>query len=230
VDTRLGVAAAIGRSHGVISFRREMETFSAGGSMVTISSRSDDPMVLEACGLLDDVRLALDWDLPTASKAAGRLATLLAGKLAQDACSAPDACSALARGEPVRGGLARSGLARGGLAPWQKRMVRKHIDDRLQGSIRVGDLAKLVSLSPSYFSRAFKASFGERPHDYVIRTRIERARTLMLTTSLSLSQIALACGLVDQAHLCRCFRQATGTTPGVWRHNHATGADRPNRA
>jgi AraC-like DNA-binding protein len=85
----------------------------------------------------------------------------------------------------------------------------------------VDTLAKLVSLSPSYFCRAFKESFGETPHAFVIRRRVERARTLMLTTSESLSQIALACGLVDQAHLCRCFRQVTGMTPGAWRRAFA---------
>jgi AraC-like DNA-binding protein len=42
----------------------------------------------------------------------------------------------------------------------------------------------------------------------------------MLTTSESLSQIALACGLADQAHLSRRFRQVTGTTPGAWRRCH----------
>jgi len=54
--------------------------------------------------------------------------------------------------------------------------------------------------------------------------RVELARTLMLTTSESLSQIALSCGLVDQAHLCRCFRRVMGTTPAVWRRSRATGA------
>jgi AraC-like DNA-binding protein len=47
----------------------------------------------------------------------------------------------------------------------------------------------------------------------------------MLTTCESLSQIALACGLADQAHLCHCFRRVTGTTPAAWRRNFA--ADRP---
>jgi transcriptional regulator GlxA family with amidase domain len=107
------------------------------------------------------------------------------------------------------------------------RAVRNYIDERLGGPLRVTDLAKLVSLSVSYFSRAFRDSCGELPHAYIVRMRIQRAQTLMLTTSSSLSQIAYACGLVDQAHLCRCFRQATGTTPGAWRRNHAVGRSSP---
>jgi transcriptional regulator GlxA family with amidase domain len=160
----------------------------------------EDHTAIEAGRLLEDVRRALDIDFDTATKTAERLAALLAGKLRDDSCSSP---------------------ARGGLAPWQKRKIQNYIDDKLEESLPVGVLAKLVSLSPSYFCRAFKESFGEPPHAYVIKMRVERAKMLMLTTSESLSQIALACGLVDQAHLCRCFRQVTGATPGAWRRSHA---------
>jgi AraC-like DNA-binding protein len=106
------------------------------------------------------------------------------------------------------------------LAPWQKRKVLLYIEERLEARILVDDLAQLISLSTSYFSRAFKSTFGETPRAYIIKVRIERARTLMLDTPDSLSHIALACGLVDQAHLCRRFRQAMGTTPGAWRRGH----------
>jgi transcriptional regulator GlxA family with amidase domain len=201
METQLGIAVVTSSSHGMASYRTTVEISPEVACVTARSLRSDELIMTEACQLLEDVREALDCDLSTASKAAGRLAALLASKLPPDARSAAP--------------------ARGGLAPWQMRAVRSHIDDRLGGPVRVGDLAKLVSLSASYFSRAFKDSFGELPHAYIVRMRIERAQALMLTTSASLSQIAYACGLVDQAHLCRCFRQATGTTPGVWRHRHA---------
>jgi hypothetical protein len=55
------------------------------------------------------------------------------------------------------------------------------------------------------------------------RVRVARARTLMSNTSESLSQIARACGLVDQAHLGRCFFRVMGVAPGTWRRNHAIG-------
>ena len=110
----------------------------------------------------------------------------------------------------------------GGLAPWQERKVENYIESALEGTLRVANLAELVSLSSSYFSRAFKGSFGAPPHAYIIKRRIARARALMLTTSESLSYIAVVCGFVDQAHLCRCFRQVLGTTPGAWRRRHAS--------
>jgi AraC family transcriptional regulator len=170
------------------------------------SSRLEDHAAVEVGRLLEDVRWALNCDLSAARTSAAHLAAFLANKLSRDVHITP---------------------ARGGLAPWQKRKVRNHIENGLEGQLPVEDLAKLVSLSPSHFCRVFKESFGESPHSYVTRLRVERARTLMLTTSESLSQIALACGLADQAHLCRCFRRVTGTTPGFWRRSRATGPQSP---
>ena len=159
----------------------------------------DGLLASEASRLLEDVRSALHRDFGTATMAAGQLAALLERSLPQPA------------------------HARGGLAPWQKRKVARYVEEQLESPILIRDLAKLVSLSSGYFARAFKDSFGESPHAYIVRVRMERVRTLMLTTSEPLGQIALACGLSDQAHLCRRFRRDTGTTPRAWRRSHATG-------
>jgi AraC-like DNA-binding protein len=51
----------------------------------------------------------------------------------------------------------------------------------------------------------------------VIRRRVELAAKYMLQTDMSLSDIALECGLADQAHLCKHFRVVTGETPAAWR-------------
>jgi AraC family transcriptional regulator len=106
---------------------------------------------------------------------------------------------------------------RGGLAPWQVRKVAIYVDAHLDRSIRNEDLAALVRLNPSHFGRAFRNSFGEPPHEYVIRRRVERAQGLMLSTAASLSDIALDCGLADQSHLTRLFRRVVGESPRAWR-------------
>jgi AraC-like DNA-binding protein len=106
---------------------------------------------------------------------------------------------------------------RGGLAPWQIRKVASHVEAHLDQPIRNEDLAALVRLNPSHFGRAFRNSFGEPPHEYVIRRRIERAQGLMLSTEASLSEIALNCGLADQSHLTRLFRRFAGESPRAWR-------------
>jgi AraC-like DNA-binding protein len=105
----------------------------------------------------------------------------------------------------------------GGLAPWRIRRLRGFVEEHLSQSIRITDLSRVVGLSVPHFARAFGLSFGEPPHLYVIQRRLVRARHLMLTTEMVLSEIALACGFNDQAHLCRLFRRYIGTTPAAWR-------------
>ncbi|HEY4292436.1 AraC family transcriptional regulator [Luteibacter sp.] len=106
-----------------------------------------------------------------------------------------------------------------GLAPWQARRVAAHVDQNLGYSITIDQLAAIAGLSSSYFCRAFKDSFGDPPHAYIMRRRVERAQSLMLQTREPLSQIALACGLSDQAHLCNLFRRLVGQSPSQWRRS-----------
>ena len=106
---------------------------------------------------------------------------------------------------------------KGGLAPWQLRSVVKHIEQRLGSTIGVDALAEIARLSTGHFCRAFKVTTGHTPHAFLIRQRVRRAQTLMLRTDETLSQIACACGLTDQAHLTRLFRRVLGETPLVWR-------------
>lgn len=104
-----------------------------------------------------------------------------------------------------------------GLARWKLNRVLLHVERRLGGNLRVRDLARLTGLSPGHFARAFHQSVGVAPRHFLIERRIERAKTLMQTSDMTLSEIALACGLSDQAHLSRLFRRHTGTTPNAWR-------------
>jgi AraC family transcriptional regulator len=103
------------------------------------------------------------------------------------------------------------------LIGWQVRRVSDYIDAHLSKRILVSNLSTIVQRSPAHFSRAFKRSFGISPHLYIQRRRIEKASYLMLVSDDSLSDIALACGMVDQSHLCKLFRQRTGRTPAAWR-------------
>jgi AraC-like DNA-binding protein len=111
---------------------------------------------------------------------------------------------------------------RGRLLAWQARKVRDYIDSHIAGTVLVADLCMLVQRSEAHFSRAFKRTFGESPHVFLVRRRVELAAQYMLTTQASLSEIALRCGFADQAHLCKQFRQAAGQTPAVWRRVHSS--------
>jgi AraC family transcriptional regulator len=103
------------------------------------------------------------------------------------------------------------------LLAWQARKVREYIDGHIAGPVLVADLCALIGLSEAHFSRSFKRAFGESPHAFVIRRRVELAARYMLQTDAPLSDIALRCGFTDQAHLCKQFRQSTGQTPAAWR-------------
>jgi AraC family transcriptional regulator len=110
----------------------------------------------------------------------------------------------------------------GRLLAWQARKVRDYIDSHITGPVLVADLCALIQRSEAHFSRSFKRTFGEPPHAFVIRRRLELAARYMLQTDVSLSDIALRCGFTDQAHLCKHFRQSTGQTPAAWRRARRT--------
>jgi AraC-like DNA-binding protein len=98
----------------------------------------------------------------------------------------------------------------GGLAPWRISRLQAFVEEHLSQSIHIADLSGAVGLSVPHFARAFGRSFGEPPHLYVIQRRLDRARRLMLTSDMALSELAVACGFNDQAHFCRLFRRHTG--------------------
>ena len=111
---------------------------------------------------------------------------------------------------------------KGRLRAWQARKVRAYIDSHITGPVLVAELSELAHLSETYFSRAFRRTFGKSPHAFVIRRRVELAAQYMLQTDSPLSDIALQCGFTDQPHLCKHFRQATGQTPAAWRRAHSS--------
>lgn len=173
------------------------------GQVVGDASIAMPPLVAKAvlAGLLDQANSAMDHDLSAARRLIAR-------------------ASALLREDGTTPGRETTG----GLAPWQERRVRDHVATHLGTTLRIQDLACVARLSTSYFKRAFKATFAETPHAYIRRMRLEEAKRMMLGGREPLAQIALACGLADQAHLSRLFREATGSSPSAWRRQHAAAA------
>lgn len=111
-----------------------------------------------------------------------------------------------------------------GLLPWQARSVRDYVDGNLDGRPSITGAALRARLSPAYFSRRFRQSFGLTFSRFVAQRRIARAQMMMIQSSFSLCQIALACGFSDQAHFTRTFGELIGSTPSTWRRfNCETG-------
>ncbi len=102
---------------------------------------------------------------------------------------------------------------RGGLAAWQQRTVAAYIEEHLAEPISLATLAQLVRLSPYYFCRAFKQSFGVPPHRYHTRRRIERAKILLAKPAPSVTDIGFTVGFSQTSSFTTAFRKSTGLTP-----------------
>lgn len=105
----------------------------------------------------------------------------------------------------------------GGLNSWRESLAKQLILERLSETIEVAELASACALSRSHFSRAFKCSTGLSPQDWIRHQRIARAKHLIRSTDLSLTQISLECGFCDQAHFCHMFTRSEGINPFAWR-------------
>lgn len=103
------------------------------------------------------------------------------------------------------------------LAPWRLRRVIDYLDARLPERVDLAELAALAGLSPSHFSRAFKASTGMAPYQWQLDARIRRAQAKLLDTDASLDEVAVATGFADAVHFGRTFRKLTGAAPAAWR-------------
>jgi AraC-like DNA-binding protein len=107
-----------------------------------------------------------------------------------------------------------------GLAPWQLRRAQEMFRADLSENLSLSNVAKACRLSASHFARAFKASTGMPPHQWVLRARIETARGLLVSSSTPLVEIADICGFADQSHFSRVFGRTIGSSPGAFRREH----------
>jgi AraC family transcriptional regulator len=107
-----------------------------------------------------------------------------------------------------------------GLPAWKATRVTTFVAENLEQRLTVTELARYVNLSDGQFCRVFKRTFGMTAHEYVMRSRIEAAQALMLSSGKTLSEIAVRCGMSDQPHFTRWFRRVVGETPHSWRRRH----------
>jgi AraC-like DNA-binding protein len=107
----------------------------------------------------------------------------------------------------------------GGPSPWAgviETMLKEY------GSpLRTEALARQVSLSVSQFNRQFRKRFGMAPHEYLSDLRLNAAAHLLVTTELTVSEVAQRTGFYDQSHLTNGFVRARGISPSKYRAKHA---------
>ena len=108
--------------------------------------------------------------------------------------------------------------SRGGLSPGRLRRVFEYIEANLDVNVRLDTLAREVGVSAFHFSRLFRQSTGSSPHQYLLRRRLDRAKTLLRQPDVSLAEVSASTGFADQSHFTKVFRQFTGVTPSEYRH------------
>jgi AraC-like DNA-binding protein len=95
--------------------------------------------------------------------------------------------------------------------------ARDTIDRAYAAPLDIHELARIAIVSEAHFIRTFKATFGETPHRYLQRRRIERAMALLRTTERRVSDVSLDVGFTSSATFTRTFRDIVGESPSAYR-------------
>ena len=91
------------------------------------------------------------------------------------------------------------------------------IEEDVDGDLSLGSLAESLQVSTTRLSAGFRAATGVPVHKYVLNRRVNRARDLLETTDMTLSEISYAVGFSSQSHMTQAFRARLGVTPGLYR-------------
>ncbi len=100
-----------------------------------------------------------------------------------------------------------------------RRMLRARdtIDRSYATPLDVAALARVAHVSPAHFARQFRAVFGETPHRYLQRRRLERAMELLRDTDRPVTEICLDVGFAGLGTFSRTFRAVVGVPPSAYR-------------
>lgn len=83
--------------------------------------------------------------------------------------------------------------------------------------LTIDELSQNAHISKFYFVRIFKDFTGQTPYEFLISYRINESKSLLLKTEMPISEVSARCGFEDTSNYIRCFKRATGTTPGAFR-------------
>jgi AraC-like DNA-binding protein len=100
------------------------------------------------------------------------------------------------------------------------------IDARYREQLDVPALARAARLSTAHFSREFRRSFGETPHQYLLTRRLERAAALLRNTDRTVADICLTVGLRSVGSFTTSFGRAFGMSPTAYRASYPPASAR----
>lgn len=103
--------------------------------------------------------------------------------------------------------------------------ARLCLEGRMDGGLRIGELARRIHFSPWYFSKVFQTLYGIGPLQFSVRMRLEHAHRLLATTCLPVTEVSAACGFDNPCSFARAFRARFGMSASEYRLRHARGGD-----
>src|SRR3984885_7974302 len=106
---------------------------------------------------------------------------------------------------------------RGGLGSARLRRIKEFVDAKIEEELTLCEMAQAVELSAAHFSRMFRKSTGETPHQFLLRRRLERAKTMLRSADGRVIDVAVACGFKSQQHFAQAFRRVCGVCPTAYR-------------
>jgi AraC-like DNA-binding protein len=111
------------------------------------------------------------------------------------------------------------------LARWRLKRAIDYVEARLAEPVTLADLASAAGLTRMHFAAQFRAATGLRPHEYLLRRRIERAQEMLVGTGMPVVEVALSVGFQTQSHFTSVFKRFVGQPPRAWRQLHGERND-----
>jgi AraC family transcriptional regulator len=105
----------------------------------------------------------------------------------------------------------------GGLSGRKLNQATDFIQANIERDLGITEIANAVDLSPFHFARSFKQATGVSPHQYLIKSRIERAKALLAGSELPIVEVGFRAGFKNQSHFTTLFRKLTSLTPKAYR-------------
>ncbi|WP_213780689.1 AraC family transcriptional regulator [Caballeronia sp. dw_276] len=109
------------------------------------------------------------------------------------------------------------------LPNWRLSRAIEYVDGHLSEPICLADMASSAGLTRMHFASQFRRATGLRPHEYLLRRRIEHAQQLLIRSRHSVLDVALGCGFKSQAHFTTVFKRLVGETPFCWKARAVVG-------
>jgi len=116
------------------------------------------------------------------------------------------------RHRPVR-------IYRGGLGSARLRKIKELVHAKMEDDLSLDEMAQSVGLSTAHFARMFRKSTGQTPHQFVLRQKLERAKSILRDPDARVLDVAVSCGFKTQQHFAQAFREVLGVSPTEYRQD-----------